>query len=301
MTELIEVLRAPVDQDLAPFCRYLRSENIFVYVFEREGEQCVCVPADVSPARLHILVERWSSGAVDVALYAQDGASVSPANPTVFALWRHFPLTLLLILLSTVTFIMVATPWGNDMGGMAVFYAFSFQSFRAAGDDLMLLQTMPSLAECWRFWTPMFLHFTVLHILSNSLLLLEFGRRVESVQGSMRLLFLVMACGLFSNLAQVFMEPGTPFGGMSGVVFGLVSYCWLYRRLKPGRGIDAPAGLIVIALIWLVMGMVGVVSLASPDQRIANAAHIGGLLSGLVFAALLAFLDRAPPSSGMQA
>lgn len=295
------MLRAPIDQDLGPFCRYLRAHDMPVYVFERDGEQCICVPSDVNPDRLHQMIACWSQGEIDVAQYAQDNASALPANPTVFSLWRQFPLTLLLCLLSISVFVMVATPWGESLGGMAVFYVLSFQSFRAEGDNLLLLQTVPSLAECWRFWTPMFLHFSALHILSNSLLLLEFGRRIESVQGSLRLLFLVMACSLFSNLAQVFMEPGTPFGGMSGVVFGLVGYCWLYRRLRPARGLNAPAGLIVIALVWLVMGMAGAVDLVSPDQRIANAAHLGGLLSGLVFAFLLAWMDKVSPPPGLQA
>jgi GlpG protein len=295
MIEWVEVLRAPIDQDLGPFCRYLRAENIFVYVFEREGEQCVCVPSEVSHEHLHRLIESWSSGGVDVSRYATEDASLVSSPPTVFAHWRRFPLTMLLCAVCAVIFLLIATDWGRGLsfGGMVLVYALSFQSFRQVGDDQMLLQAIPAFAECWRFWTPILLHFSVMHILSNSLLLLEFGRRIESVQGSLRLLFLVMACGLLSNLSQVYIEPGTPFGGMSGVVFGLVGYAWLYSRLKPGQGIDAPVGLIVIAIIWLAMGMVGVVNLTSPDQRIANAAHVGGLLSGLIFAALLAFMDKA--------
>ena len=44
---------------------------------------------------------------------------------------------------------------------------------------------------------------------------------------------LVMACGLVSNLAQFYADASTLFGGMSGVIYALAGYCWLYQRLRP--------------------------------------------------------------------
>ncbi len=296
----MEILRAPVDHDLGDFCRYLQANSIGAYVFEREGMQCLCVPAEADPLHVQQLIERWNRGEVDRESLAA-GDDESEVMPTVFSQWWRFPLTLVLCLLSILTFLAMATRWGEPLGGMAWFYALSFQTFRAVGDNLMMLQPLPPLDELWRFWTPVLLHFSAVHVFSNCLMLLEFGRRVESVQGSWRLLFLVMACGLLSNLTQFYVEPASPFGGMSGVVFALLGYCWLYRRLRPDAGIEAPPGLILIALLWLVIGMSGVVEYADVGGRIANAAHAGGLVAGLVCALLLAKLDKTPPGSGLQA
>lgn len=292
MSEWVEILRAPVEQDLAPFCRFLRHEGVAAYVFERDGEQCLCVEAPVDERWLQQLVDRWNQG--DVGSPA--GMDEEPRHPagTVFAQWWQFPLTALLCLLSLLAFLLVATPWGQDAGGLQWLALLALQPFEVEDGSIRLTAQLPALAEAWRYWTPIFLHFSVFHILFNSLMLLELGRRIEMLQGSLRLLFLVMACGLVSNVAQFYSSPETLFGGMSGVIYALVGYSWLYQRLVPRSGLAASAGLMVMALVWLVLCFSGLVTLAGMGQ-IANAAHVGGLLAGMVLAGLLAWLDRRWP------
>jgi GlpG protein len=161
------------------------------------------------------------------------------------------------------------------------------------GENFSLQAELPSVEQCWRYWSPIFLHFSWMHILFNGLMLLEMGRRIETVQGSQRLLVLVMMSALVSNLAQFFVDPGNVFGGMSGVIYALIGYGWWYQRQRPDVGIDMPSGLMVAMLIWLLLCFSGLVTMAGMG-KIANAAHVGGLLSGLVLAWL--FVQTTSPA-----
>ncbi len=287
-------MRAPVAENLAPFCRYLQAHGVLSYVFEREGEQCLCVPAQTEPLLLRQLVESWGSGAIDHNDFVQEMTAPLPDSPTVFSQWQRFPVTLLLCVMSLLTFLLVATAWGQASGGLQWLARMTLQSLQIEGEEVKLLAQLPPLVEAWRFWTPIFLHFSLSHILFNSLMLLELGRRIEMAQGALRLLFVVMACGLISNLTQFYVDADTLFGGMSGVIYALAGYSWLYQRLRPESGVIAPPGLMVMALIWLVLCFSGLITAAGMGQ-IANAAHVGGLLAGLALAALLALLDKALP------
>lgn len=294
MTGWIEVLRAPVENDLAPFSRYLQEQGITPYIFEQSGWQCLCVPAATDPAFLQQLVTQWHSGEINISLYQQPVVDSYIAAPTVFADWQKFPLTIVLLVFSALTCFMVATPWGESLGGLQWLATMTLQPIVMDGDKFRLLATLPSVDQVWRYWTPVFLHFSAFHILFNGLMLLELGRRVEMLQGSQRLLFLVMATGLTSNLTQFYAAPANLFGGLSGVIYALVGYTWLYQRLRPSVCLVATPGLMAMALVWLVLCLSGLVTMAGMGE-IANAAHVGGLLSGLVFAVLLALLDKRLP------
>lgn len=290
MSDWAEILQAPPEQDLSGMRAYLQARGIPTYVFERAGMQCLCVPTDIDHAQLWRTIEHWRlgdrGGAVDTGI-----AVDREALPGVFAQWRTFPLTLALIVMSVLCFLMVATPWGQAVGGWRWLAALTLQPMIIHGDEILLSSVLPGPDQLWRYWTPVFLHFSPLHILFNSLMLLELGRRIEAVQGFWRLLCLLMLCGLLSNLAQFHANPGSLFGGMSGVIYGLVGYCWLYQRLRPDSGLQTPPGLMVMSVVWLLLCFSGLVTLAGLGN-IANAAHVGGLVSGLVLAVLLTQLDR---------
>ena len=56
------------------------------------------------------------------------------------------------------------------------------------------------------------------------------------------LLALTLLFGLISNFAQyLFGGPGI-FGGLSGVLYGLLGHCWLYQKLAPTRPTGCPWG-----------------------------------------------------------
>jgi len=135
--------------------------------------------------------------------------------------------------------------------------------------------------EIWRLFTPMFIHFGPLHILFNMLWLRDLGSMIESRENSWRLLILVLLTAAGSNLAQLLISVpmlggGSPiFGGMSGVVYGLLGYIWMRGKLDPASGLFLHKSTVTMMLVWLVVCFTGLLG------PIANLAHLFGLLIGM--------------------
>jgi len=130
--------------------------------------------------------------------------------------------------------------------------------------------------EVWRLFTPIFMHFGFFHIFFNVLCLRDLGSMIEARQNSWILLLLVAVFAAASNFAQ-FMVGGYLFGGMSGVVYGLIGYIWIRGKYDPGSGLFIHSSTVTMALIWFLACLVGVMG------PIANVAHGVGLLMGVVW------------------
>jgi len=136
--------------------------------------------------------------------------------------------------------------------------------------------------QVWRLITPIFLHFSILHILFNMLWLRDLGSVIEARRGSVRLLVLVLVLALTSNLAQ-HLHSGPRFGGMSGVVYGLLGYIWMQGKIFPAGALILRPQIVTMMMVWLVLCMTGLMG------PIANTAHVVGLLVGVIWGALTAF------------
>ena len=198
------------------------------------------------------------------------------------ALWRGVPATLILIILSVCGFLLYYLN-----APISLISKLTFTDFRVVNGQLQFLATS---GEYWRLLTPVFLHFGWLHITFNSLWTWELGALIEQRLGTVALVLLVVCCGVGSNIAQDLWSGPTVFGGMSGVVYALLGFCWVYNALLPGAGLQVPRGIIIFMMIWLVLCMV--VSTEALGFGIANAAHTGGLVLGCLFALLLAMWKR---------
>ncbi|TEW54224.1 rhomboid family intramembrane serine protease GlpG [Psychromonas sp. RZ22] len=132
--------------------------------------------------------------------------------------------------------------------------------------------------QSWRFITPAFLHFSLLHIVFNLLWWWQLAGLVETHQGKQRLLLLFVFSAIASNLAQFFLV-GPYFGGLSGAVYGLVGYCWLYGSLNKQSHVQLPNSMFIFLLGWLALGFVDLL-----PANVANYAHLVGLLAGLILA-----------------
>ena len=133
-------------------------------------------------------------------------------------------------------------------------------------------------SQSWRFVTPAFLHFSALHIVFNLLWWWQLAGIVEKQQGKQRLLLLFFFSAIASNLAQYYLV-GPYFGGLSGVVYALVGYCWLFGILNKQSKVNLPHSYFLFLLAWLVFGFVDLLPV-----NVANYAHLAGLLTGLVLA-----------------
>lgn len=200
--------------------------------------------------------------------------------------WRVVPLTRLLIVLSV-----VATIFGGLGSGTRLAQWLSITEYVAAEGGLDFDAALPEIArgQIWRLLTPIFLHATlagsglgILHILFNMLWLRDLGGMLENAQGPAGLLHKVVVIGVLSNLLQ-FTLGGPAFGGMSGVVFGLLGYIWVRGRLDLTGGLYVHSQTMMMMMFWFFLCLTGLMG------PIANAAHAGGLVSGMAWGWLAAW------------
>lgn len=137
--------------------------------------------------------------------------------------------------------------------------------------------------ELWRAITPIFIHIGVLHLAMNMFMLYSFGRLVERWIGTpmFALLVLVLAIipNLFQGLAPEWMHGSPLFGGISGVLYGLLGFVWIRTTINPTHGFSIPFPLMVVAVGLIVVGLSGAIE----SWRLADLAHLGGLLVGSAF------------------
>lgn len=130
--------------------------------------------------------------------------------------------------------------------------------------------------EIWRLITPVFVHFGFLHILFNMLWLRDLGSMVEDRKGPIFLGLFIIIVACISNLAEYYFS-GPLFGGMSGVVYGLLGYIWMKGKFDPNSQLSLNRSTVIMMIIWYFICFTGIVG------SIANAAHTGGLVMGIAW------------------
>ena len=134
--------------------------------------------------------------------------------------------------------------------------------------------------EWWRLATAVFLHGNLIHLLFNSLVLFDLGPAVEEMYGTARYLVLYFLAGIAGSLASLLWHPFAVSVGASGALFGLIGVMIAYGyRHRTALGAQVKTMYVRWAIYGLVFGFF--------IPGIDNAAHIGGLLAGLVFGALV--------------
>jgi len=181
--------------------------------------------------------------------------------------------------------------------GFPLVHWFTFQDFIIVGNSPQF-NTAPnamSNGEYWRLITPIFLHFGLFHVIFNGLWTWELGRRIESLTGSFHTFVSVLLMAVASNLGQYLWSGPSLFGGMSGVVYGLLGYVWIRHKVSPRPELAIPAGLLGFMLFWLLLGMSGIIDLFM-SGGIANAAHAVGLVTGMILGGWAGYSESKVPA-----
>jgi membrane associated rhomboid family serine protease len=136
-------------------------------------------------------------------------------------------------------------------------------------------------------FTSMFLHGNLLHLLGNMLFLLVFGHGVEAALGPFRLVIYYLAWGIAAAGVHIFVDPASPIPmlGASGAIGGVLG---AYFLLFPGHKIEILLLFIPVVLsAWVLLGMWFLWQVFGVQPGVANWAHAGGFLAGMVTVLIL--------------
>ncbi len=141
-------------------------------------------------------------------------------------------------------------------------------------------------------FTSLFLHANLWHLVGNMIYLLVFGRAIEQAIGPWRFGLYYFAWGLAALAAEVLVSPhsGVPIIGASGAISGVLG---MYLLLFPTNRIT------VVVFFWelevrafVLLGLFFLKDVFFPSQGVANWAHIGGFLAGMVFVLVMGGRER---------
>lgn len=213
------------------------------------------------------------------------------------ASWRNYSVTLVIMAMNIAGYIL-CTQMGEVVYNMG-----SMNAERILVDK-----------QYYRFVTAMFLHADIEHIVSNMIYLVGLGQMIEQMIGHVRFAVLYLLSGfgacIFSIMYAV--QTGDIYDavGASGAVFGLIGALFIllvirdmrrrsYRRSSDAGGmpermdiLDAngrgmPDGYENVSVGKMVFVVVYMIYSGTRAERIDNAAHVGGLMCGLLLMAVL--------------
>lgn len=189
------------------------------------------------------------------------GLPIIDSDP--FWVWlrsRRIPMTILVFV--TVTFVAAFQVWfGGD------------KSCEAAG----LEKTAVLHGDWWRIFTAAFLHAGLLHYLVNMASFFALGRLAETLASKAHLIVVFILAAALGNVCSLYfsLKPGVIGVGASGGILGLLGFLTVlgYRRkfMLPPEFVRL---FITNIILVAVMGVVGF-------SIVDNAAHLGGLLTGV--------------------
>jgi membrane associated rhomboid family serine protease/Flp pilus assembly protein TadD len=137
----------------------------------------------------------------------------------------------------------------------------------------------------WRVFTAVFVHIGIAHIVANMWALLVLGRLAESLYGRATFVFAYILAGLGGSMATLVWNPMATSAGASGALFGiagaLIVTLYVGKLPMPSRAVKP---VLVSLAVWAAFSLL--YGLWKPG--VDNAAHLGGLLTGIAVGLLVA-------------
>ncbi|HVY74737.1 MAG TPA: rhomboid family intramembrane serine protease [Puia sp.] len=205
----------------------------------------------------------------DEATYDEPDSPLAKENTGFFSLFvpkKGFFITPLIIDLNLLIFLVMA------FSGVSLL----------APDALTLLHWGANLrpytvsGQLWRLLTNIFLHIGILHLLFNMYALLYVGVLLEPRLGSVRFAIAYFVTGFIASVASIYWHPMTVSAGASGAIFGMYG---VFLAMLTTNLIEKT---IRTTLLSSIAVFVAYNLLNGLKGNIDSAAHIGGLLSGMI-------------------
>ena len=196
------------------------------------------------------------------------------------------------------------TPGTTFLVGL-ILAGFAIEVWRGAWTDWQVLAELGAVirerildhGEYWRLLSAIFLHGngtipgTLLHLGVNLMSLINIGRLYEVMFGTRRIVLIFFATGISASITSMMLTGGQSVGA-SGAVFGVLGALVSSIMRSPRFRRDRVARSIVRQCVfWIIVN----IAIGLQIPQIDNAAHIGGLLAGLLLGAALP--HRTPPPS----
>ncbi len=284
---MIKVLEAPLDLNLHALSVYWWQKELAHKISEEAGVQVVWA---ANNQNLDVMREDYQALRDGRLTLALDKKSQSFSLAPLVQIITAAPVTLSLVLLSIIGFFLVE--FRLD-GIVELLKIQSVDTSRLSQSLKMSSRISPqeflAHGQYWRLVTPIFLHFGWVHITFNMLWLWELGRRIETQCGKVHFISVVFFIAVTSNLYQAASTPYAYFGGMSGVIYGLLGYCAVFNFIAPHKIFALPRSIYVVMLLSLFLGWSGVFDFLA---SMANTAHLSGLIWGCFIALPSALLTR---------
>ena len=148
------------------------------------------------------------------------------------------------------------------------------------------VDTLTKNGDYYRLFTSMFLHIGILHLLCNMYSLYIIGKEVENVFGKVKYLIIYLLSGIAGSILSLAFNHNTICAGASGAIFGLLGallYFGYYYRTYLGATLTRSR--IPVIVLNLIIGFT--------SSGIDNAAHIGGLVGGILIAMAVGVPDKS--------
>lgn len=289
----MRVIETSMDEDLSLFSQYLWKQRIRHRIFEERGQQVVELAEDADASRVRRAYAAWIDGSLVL-----EAVPAARRTPQIGRIVRRYPGLIALIGIAVMVFPFTAPLAEGTLTAVAsklLIVDLAANPRAVPGFTELLME-----GQIWRWLSPIFIHFGLLHLLFNCTIVIELGRRLESELGGWRLWLVVSMVGVISNLGQYAMNDNPVFGGLSGVAYGLLGFVLVMERLVAQRPAwHLPPGLSGSLLFFLVLFSTGVTE--GFGLLVANSAHWFGLASGAIAAVIFVRAAHAGPHAGPHA
>ena len=197
--------------------------------------------------------------------------------------WRKIMLTYTIIIANFLVFL------------LTIFFPDTIIRELGFSSSYLSLSQFPQL---YTILTSMFVHDGYLHILGNMLVFFFMGLAFEQRIGRKKFLIIYFLTGIAATLTQSFVNWGDPLllVGASGAIFGIMG-AFAYSYPRDQVVLPVPIGIMFIMRIKVIYAtilfaametlIVYINSLSGLQDNTAHFAHLGGLVAGVVIAAVL--------------
>ncbi len=268
---------------------YTGEDGFIAYTPFRKGSQNEKVHLTINDDMVTIKSEStasrfidggWNKRSVEDYMRSLDELKSPVESPEISKFTAERPKTVLSLFIPSGGYIV--TPLLVDLNILVfIVMVISGVSIMAPGTDSLLnwggnYRPVTLEGEYWRLISNFFVHSGLIHLLFNMYALVFIGALLEPNLGSIRFAIAYFVCGILASVASLYWHAYTVSVGASGAIFGMYG---VFLAMLTTNFIDKEKrkSLLISIGIFVIYNL-----MAGMTGNIDNAAHVGGLISGIL-------------------